>query len=129
MNELLQKLSEYLDAAEGVIREYGPQAVDAALWVVRFDAIWNLVFGFLYLLSAAALGKLALKLVKRGIEEDEKGSSSGPVYFMGVFFSSLFSMILFIFGVATLSTVYYWIAAFDPAMGLVYRAAQSAGLL
>lgn len=126
MDELMQKLSGYLDAAEGVITEYAPQAVDAALFVVRAQAIWHLVAG---LIAVAVLGVMARVFLKQAKLAAERGVLHNDANVLACIGSGAVIVPAAIVALMLLGDFYNWIAALDPMLGLVYKAVSSAGLL
>lgn len=127
MDKLLDTLNQYLSAAHDIVVKYGPAVWQSTLSLVRLDGIFNLAaLTIATLLVAIACWKgLPLLFKRAGASCDDH-----PGWVLGAIFGTIGGLIgvtLVLVGWA--NSLPYWIAAINPQLAVLYRAAQSAGLL
>lgn len=126
MDKLLNMLSGYLTAAQQTLQHYGPQVWSATLALIRFNAIFYLVLGFLLLLSEVGVVKV-FKWAHQKHEEAEWGDQIGWEFAMVG--TVILGAIIFVAALVNLLDITNWIGAFSPQLAVLYRVASKAGLL
>lgn len=116
------KIVEMLDAlqngavkiGEGVVK-YSPDVADAALWVVRIDALENIVFWLLFFtlftLPLVYIKSIWAFLVSKRDDTDDASVILGRC---GVGCCAITAVISFF----NLTTIWYWVALFEPKLYL-----------
>lgn len=73
------------NSISGAVTTYGPQVVDAVLWVIRIDGIQALFWGFLTLIISTIFWVKLIKFWKSG----EAGDGTFFITAIGTFFSAV----------------------------------------
>lgn len=126
----------WLGGIQSLVQEYGPQAVELALWTIRVDGIQELASGFLFLIFACLWAPTVMRKTwnstleeKRKYEkvlEEAKGqyvddrSYQSSVFMFVVLGTAPVATTTFI-AVSILSSVWSWVKVFAP---MVYVAKQ-----
>jgi len=120
MNDILGKLSEYLEAAEGLVIEYAPEAAQLVLMVVQMEAVFDLVLGFGWLgasyLCYRGFQRCSGEADNEDLNMDERETQGWVAVIFGIF-----CPIMGIISMASVLSFYNWLAAFNPLAGLVYK--------
>lgn len=112
---------EVFSGVSGVVVKYGPDVVDMTFWVVRINALQDLVIGFFFLVAAIVSWKLMLYLHKGGREADENSNDSAP-YFFGMCGSAIAFGVSCLISIITLLHMWSWIALVKPELYLAKQA-------
>ena len=118
MNDILGKLSEYLEAAEGLVVEYAPEAAQLVLRVVQLEAIFYLLLGTAGAIMLWPCIRWFLGGIKQSAECRDGDELPHIMQLMAAGIGACTSIILVC---ANLFSFYYWLAAFNPLAGLVYK--------
>lgn len=135
MDKILNTLGEYLKAAGGLVKTYGPQVWDATLSLVQLNAIvYLLIWGVVLaatIIGWRVFGTAVLGIAKTVWQEDKDKHSydrrQWPYALATI--TGLILVALTIAAVGHLAMIYYWIAAFRPDLAVLYSLAQKVGLL
>lgn len=126
----------WLGGIQSLVQEYGPQAVELALWTVRVDGIQELASGFLFLIFACLWAPTVMRKTwnntleakrnyEKALEEARGQYVSNKRYessvFMFVFIGTAPVAVTTYMAVNTLSSVWSWVKVFAP---MVYVAKQ-----
>lgn len=114
MNEILGKLNEYLEAAEGLVTEYADDAAQLLLHVIQMEAIFYLVTALVIAIPVCiwSCNKAAYAWT------EGMGKDSQVIYAIG---GPIISLITGGYALGSLLSFYNWLAAFNPLAGLVYK--------
>lgn len=116
------KIVEMLDAlqngaikiGEGVVK-YSPDVADAALWVVRIDALENIVFWLIFfimfLLPLVYIKSIWAWCVSKEYSSNESSTVLGLIGLVASFIAA-------IIGFFNLTTIWNWVAVFEPKLYL-----------
>ena len=141
------KLVQYMDAAEQVITQYGGDAVNLGLNVLRIEAGQHILTGIIFIVVAVILYKIIPKssksygseidklivkgYYKRGCVEDSKvreATGSDRTSYLGTqwnepyaFIPAALSVISVIVSAASLLNVWNWIGVFWPQAYAVHK--------
>src|SRR5689334_20972688 len=128
MDELLAKLSEYLDAAAKVIGTVAPQVWEVTLLVIRLQGIFSLALGFL-LLSVIAVYYLKYFPKMWKLTADPNNGhyhDEGPKVALCVISGAVTIVLVILTGVCLQFSA--WLSAFWPQAALIYRVGEKAGV-
>ena len=117
--------SDIFQAAAGIVtkgvEQYGPQVIDAVLWVVRIDAIQQLVFGWaIVILSAVIIYLINFSKGKLNLWQYGK-VSEGFSYVVCVFATLGAVAPFFLSGLPKVTDVWLYTAVAKPEVYLVKR--------
>ena len=108
---LVDKITDGLTAA-------APQMIDITMMAIKFDAIFWIVVGFIFLFASSIGNYLAYKTWSWTIAHDRQ---SGDCFTMLSAMGHFFSCVLLIPALVNLINVYSWAALFDPRLSLALR--------
>lgn len=126
----------WLGGIQSLVQEYGPQAVELALWTVRVDGIQELASGFLFLIFACLWAPKVMRKTWNNILEQKRRYEKALEEARGHYVSDdgyQFSVVMFLvigaapvaittfMAVNILSSVWSWVKVFAP---MVYVAKQ-----
>ena len=129
--KLEEKALELLNRFDDLAVQYTPEVIDAAIDVVRFNGLSNVVSGLILLAIASCLLFIGKRLAKhaRGLaEQDEKADEAryGRMYaqrwnkpdFTGAYALWLFSGLAGFVGATFVFSTWSWVAIFHPKLAL-----------
>ena len=107
------------DAAQGVIlnavNEYGPDVVNAILFVVRINAAQRLLVSFVAIAVLFAIARSCYKHLKATKDEDV-----GMLCLVGLFMCATTAM----YPLSQILNLWNWVALFMPEMALIHDAIE-----
>lgn len=104
------QIATILERLNQVITDHGTEAMDLALWSIRLDAILNLLFSFLFMLTTI----LVFKWYKQYMAWDKRNESTD---FLGLI-CMVFYAIALVMVTTTIMNPRNWIAVYDPQLAL-----------
>lgn len=119
MEELQNKLLEYLGNAEKALTDLGPKAWEATVGLVRMNAIIDLIVAGIIFIATLLITGLVLKWGKKvSTEHDEEAGVF--VYGLGGFIAAVFWVLSFV----ALTSKGMWIALINPELGFLWEVYQ-----
>ena len=112
---------EVFSGVSGVVVKYGPDVVDMTFWVVRINALQDLVIGFFFVITAIVSWKMMRNMYKRGHEAEDKNDDASP-YFFGMCASAIALAVSCLVSSLILLSVWSWIAIAKPELYLAKKA-------
>lgn len=140
MNEQLQsQLAEILKAMKGAVEQYGPEAMQLALEVRRWDAVNRLTTGIVLLLIAYFGFRFVLKLYRREIKafseakaadiERNRYSSLEPIQpYLILIGGGVVAAGLSYEGLTRMLYIWHWVALFRPEFAFAHDLLLKVGL-
>lgn len=117
MSEIETKVVEILDKLESMTTEYAPEVMDAALGVVRVDAIGNFVTVSIFSLISIFL---LVRFLRPFIDFLKKEDSDG-YYFLTVIFAIIWGLVWLTSVLATYLDTWMWVGMFNPQLALAHK--------
>ena len=112
------KLVQYMDSAERVIQQYGGDAAELGLNVLRIEAGYNLILALSGAILALFIIKFCWTSTKRfGFDEDFPNHPVIMLKFIGTFAGVMVGVI----NGAALLNIWYWVGLFWPEAYAVHK--------
>jgi len=119
-NGAIDKFAGYLT---NLADKYGPDMVDLILAVVRFNSIFDILFGFAFLAGAIIGFRFLRPLWAKWGEEVRTRSDDCPTFVtcISTIISAIVTMICFFISLGYLLTVWSWVGMFEPKVALAAK--------
>jgi len=126
------KIIDMLDALQSgavtvgeKVVEYTPEAIDAALWVIRIDGIQSITSG-LFLTALAGVGFYYVrKLLPWAKKTRSEAFVDGELAYVPVVMLALLSIFVAIEGVHKATCIWNWVAIFESKLAIAKRVIEA----
>lgn len=127
MDQLLDMLNQYLQAAHGALVKYGPNVWDSTLSLMRINGIFNLV---MLLFWSVVISIVTIKILPMVYVKTHETFDDHPGWLLAAIVGTMGVVIggvMVLIGWST--SLPFWLEAFNPQSAVLYQLAQKAGLL
>ncbi|MFT6474685.1 MAG: hypothetical protein ACJAUS_002410 [Qipengyuania sp.] len=115
------RIIQYLDAADNALAQYGPQAVELAMWMGRIGAIQAIVTPLLFTTACIIILAWPLRTLWRGASNINDSADAAIARFV-ILIAAAVVIGFAIVGIVSFINIYAWIGIFHPEIWIAHTA-------